>query len=171
MATGYQKSNSNNVDVIVLLAAETAANTIALAPPVLSSTPTNVQHYDLTDYKAQVGPVPDKGHIVIYSTAGSGTMTLGATRVFLAHKGGSVAVSGSLVKSGPYGVGADATKGMLNNGASFGETGSDVLYHREEITGLSCADGIAVQLGAFGGTNPAYQVELHLPKYGPGVVS
>lgn len=160
MATGYQKSTANNVDVIVLLAAETSANTVALAPPVLAATPTNVQHYDLTGYRTLFGAVPDKGHIVIYSTAGSGTITLGATRVFLAHNQGA-----SAVVSGPYGVGADLTKGMLNAGAAFGETSSNVLYHREEITGLSTADGIAVQLGAFGGTNPAYQVELHLPKW------
>lgn len=159
MAPGYQKSTSNNVDVIVLLAAETAANTITVPAAVLSATPTNAQFYDLTDYRSKTGrPVPDKGHIVIYSTAGSGVMTLGATRVFLAHNQGASAAVG-----GPYGVGADATKGMLNNGASFGETSADKLYHREEITGLSCADGIAVQLGAFGGTNPAYQVELHFP--------
>lgn len=160
MATGWQKSNSNNVDVIVLLAAETAANTITRPAAVLSATPTNVQFYDLTDYKSKVGPVPDKGHIVIYSTAGSGVMTLGATRVFLAHNQGASAAVG-----GPYGIGADATKGMLNGGAAFGETSANGIYHREEITGLSTADGIAVELGAFGGTNPAYQVELHLPKF------
>ena len=43
MATGYQKSTTNNVDVIVLLAAETAANTITRPAAVLSATPTNVQ--------------------------------------------------------------------------------------------------------------------------------
>ena len=169
MATGYQKSSSNNVDVIVLLAAETAANTITRPAAVLSATPTNVQFYDLTDYKTNVGPVPDKGHIVIYSTAGSGVMTLAATRLFLAHKQGV----GAAAVGGPYGVGADATKGMLNNGAAFGEDSAvaDRIYHREEVTGLSCADGIAVQLGAIAGTATAIQVELHLPKFGPGVVA
>lgn len=162
MAGAYQKSTSNNVDVIVLLAAETAANTITRPAAVLSATPANTEFYDLTDYRAKTGrPVPDKGHIVIYSTAGSGVMTLGATRVFLAHKQGA----GAAAVGGPYGVGANDTKGMLNNGASFGEDSAvaDKIYHREEITGLSCADGIAVQLGAIAGTATAIQVELHFP--------
>lgn len=161
MATGYQKSTTNNVDVIVMLAAETAANTITRPAAVLSATPTNVQFYDLRDYRSVTGrPVPDKGHIVIYSTAGSGTMTLSATRLFLAHSQGASAAVG-----GPYGVGADATKGMLNNGAGFAEDSgvADKIYHREEITGLACADGIAVQLGAITGTATAIQVELHFP--------
>lgn len=162
MAAGYQKSNDNNVNVIVLLEAAASANTVAWPSATFAAEPAVTELYDLTTYRTSVGPVPDKGHIVIYSTAGSGVMTLGACRVIVGNK-----ASG---KAGPYGIGADATKGMLNNGASFGETSTDGIYHHEEITGLSTIDGIQVNLGAFGGTSPAFQVELHLPKYGPGVV-
>lgn len=165
MTAGYQKSNSNNVDVIVLLDAAAAANTVAFPSATFAAVPAVTELYDLTTYKAVAGAaaVPDKGHIVIRSTAGSGAMTLGACRVIVGDK-----ASG---KAGPYGVGADATKGMLNNGAGFGETSTDGIYHREEIAGLSTIDGIQVQLGAFGGTAPAFTVELILPKFGPGVVA
>lgn len=158
MATGYQNSENSNCHRIVLLSGATAANTVTVPTVTLSSTPTGAQLFDLWTFRNTVGgQLADKGHIVIRSTAGSGVMTLGACRVFVSDKASGV--------GGPYGVGADSTKGQLNNGAAFGETGSDVIYHREEITGLSTIDGIQVQLGAFGGTDPAFTVELLIPKY------
>ena len=109
------------------------------------------------DYVAKVGPFPPAFDIVIRQTAGSGTMTLGACRLLVADKASAV--------GGPLGVGADATKGMLNNGAGFAEDGADVIYHRETIAyDLNHADGLQVQLGAIAGTATAIRVEAIIPR-------
>lgn len=157
MATGYQGSNSNNVDVIILIDAATTANTVTRAGATFSATPGVTAFYDLSDYVAKVGPFPPAFDIVIRQTAGSGTMTLGACRLLVADKGSAV--------GGPLGVGADATKGMLNNGAGFAEDGADVIYHRETVAyDLNHADGLQVQLGAIAGTATAIRVEAIIPR-------
>lgn len=157
MATGYQGSSNNNVDVIVLIDAATTVNTVTRASATFSATPGVTAFYDLADYVAKVGPFPPAFDIVIRQTAGSGTMTLGACRLLVADKASAV--------GGPLGVGADATKGMLNNGAGFAEDGADVIYHRETIAyDLNHADGLQVQLGAIAGTATAIRVEAIIPR-------
>lgn len=157
MATGYQGSTSNNVDVVILIDAATTANTVTRAGATFSSTPTVAQFFDLAALADAIGRLPASFDVVIRQTAGSGTMTLGACRLLVADKGSAV--------GGPLGVGADATKGMLNNGVGFAEDGADVIYHRETIAyDLNHADGIQVQLGAIAGTATAIRVELLLPR-------
>ena len=156
MATGLQGSENSNVNRIVLIEGATTANTLAATGVTLADEPTPSQFFDLRSYRTLYGSIPDEGLIVIRSTAGSAAMTLGACRVMVAHSGGF---------AGPLGVGADATKGMLNNGSGFAEDATDYLYHREVIAGLSMIDGIQVKLGAFGGTATAVNVELHIPLY------
>ncbi len=157
MATGYQGSSNNNVDVIVLIDAATTTNTVTRASATFSATPGVTAFYDLSDYVAKVGPFPPAFDIVIRQAAGSGTMTLGACRLLVADKASAV--------GGPLGVGADATKGMLNNGAGFAEDGADVIYHRETIAyDLNHADGLQVQLGAIAGTATAIRVEAIIPR-------
>jgi hypothetical protein len=151
MATGFQGSTDNNVHVIQLIAGALAANTVTLDPAVFAAAPAVTEFFDFG------GALPPSFDIVIRSTAGSGVMTLAASRVLVADKASAV--------GGPLGVGADATKGMLNNGAGFGETGANVIYHRETIDyDLNHCDGIQVQLGAIAGTDTAIRVELIFPR-------
>lgn len=162
MATGFQKSEDSNVDRIILIEGALTANTVAIGTvaTTLSTTPTVAQYYDLRAYRAIAGTIPDEALLVIRSTAGSGVMTLGACRVM---------VSTSSV-GGPLGIGADGTKGGLNNGSGFGEdaAAADHIYHREVIAGMSMVDGIQVQLGAIAGTATAINVEIHFPRYRRG---
>lgn len=159
MATGFQGSTDNNVHVVTLIEAATAANTVNRATATFSATPTVTQFFDLDGLREKLGgPLPPSFDIVLRSTAGSGVMTLGASRLLVADKASAV--------GGPLGVGADTTKGMLNNGAGFGEDGADTLYHRETIDyDLNHTDGVQVQLGAFAGTATAVTVELVLPRH------
>jgi hypothetical protein len=157
MATGLQGSENSNVNRIVLIEGATAANAVAVgtSATTLSETPTTAQYYDLRAYRALYGSIPDEALLVIRSTAGSGTMTLGACRVMVST--GAV--------GGPLGIGTDAAKGGINNGAAFVEDAANHIYHREVIAGLSMVDGVQVQLGTIAGTSTAINVELHFPLY------
>ncbi len=156
MATGLQ-GTVGNAHIVQLIAGATAANTVAVASVTLSSTPAVTEYYDLRALRAALGYAVNTVTIVLRSTAGSDVMTLASARVMVASADSSV--------GGPFGIGADATKGMLNNGAAFGETSANAIYHREVITGLASCDGIQIQLGAFGGTNTAIRVEMLVPAY------
>lgn len=157
MATGFQGSADNQADVFVLLTGVTAANTVALTAVTLAEAPTANQYLDLRPYRRTLGSIPDEADIVIYSTAGSGTMTLGISQLFVCS-----AVS---LQGGPLGTGAsDTTKGAINAGTALGETSADRIFHRQRISGLSGVDGVQLQLGAIGGTATALTVELHFPR-------
>ena len=155
MATGLQASNSNNFDVVRLLEGETAA-CAPVEAAVLSETPTSAQFFDLTALRAKRGPLPEETAIRVRSRAGSGVMTCAYVRIWLADKASATMV--------PYGVGADADKGKLNNGAAFGETGANVIRHQELVPYLGTADGIMAELGALGGTATAIDVDLIIPR-------
>lgn len=154
MTTGLQ-GTSGNVNTIQLIAGALAANTVGVAAVTISEAPAVTEYYDLAAYRAKVGWAPDTATIVIRSTAGTDVLAVQPCRVMVAD-------SASLV-GGPLGVGADATKGMLNNGAALGETSANAIYHREVISGLAAADGIQVQLGVISGTDTAIRVELLMP--------
>lgn len=138
-----------------------AANTIAegASPDVLRDVPSTTQFYRISLVSDRLDRLgyewPDESSIYLYETAGSGTMTLASARVIFYDSTSN--------KMFPAGTGADATKGMLNNGASFGETGSDKLRHAEPILYAHHWDGIAVEIGSFGGTSPTYNVEWRIP--------
>ncbi len=155
MATGLQGSNSNQFDVIRLLEAELAA-CAPVEPAVLAAVPTNAQFYDLTAHRTQRGKLPDGTAIRVRSTAGSGVMTCAYVRIWLADKASATMF--------PYGVGADADKGKLNNGGALGEDGANIIRHDELVPYLGHADGIMAELGALGGTATAITVELIIPR-------
>jgi hypothetical protein len=61
-------------------------------------------------------------------------------------------------------AGTDATaaseKGLLNEGAALGETGTDVIRHAERVFGLRDASRIYIEYGAFAGANLAMSAYL-----------
>lgn len=93
----------------------------------------------------------DLATLFVYSTAGSGTMTV-TTRLW--------GYNSQVAKWFPVGTGADATKGTINEGAATGETGTDVIAHAEPIQGLRAFQRVALQVTAIGGTNTAVSAVL-----------
>lgn len=138
------------------------------APPdgvpgdVLRPRPTSTQFFNVAELlpnmrnaQAVFDGWPDSSTIRLYETAGSGTMTLAYARIWLYD-----AVS---QKAFPAGTGSDADKGKLNGAVAFGETGSDKIRHAEPLAFTSHFDGVQVELGTFGGTNPTFNVDWFVP--------
>ena len=98
------------------------------------------------------GTVPEVCKIVVKSTAGSGAMSV-TLRLWEQH--GAAATDWA-----PSGIGADATKGILNGGAAIGETGTDVINHVEPVAYLGMCDAIDVQVTAIAGASTAITVYL-----------
>lgn len=160
MPVGIVKRTGSAI-VVRLLENIAAANTIAdgAAGDVLRALPSSTQFFRIaivTELLAELGyEWPDDTSICLYETAGSGTMTLASAKVLL--------YDGTSQKMFPAGTGGDTTKGMLNSGAAFGETSSDKIRHTEPILYVHHFDGIAVELGTFGGTAPTFNVEWRIP--------
>lgn len=158
MTTGLLK-RTNEYAYVRLIENLAAANTVAdgVAGDVLLPIPTPTKFFDLRvlDLPDQPFRFPDYSTILLYETAGSGTMTLSYARVVCYSK-----TAGKLFYPGP---GLDADKGKLNLAGALGETGSDTLRHMELFAYPGHCDGIQVQLGTFGGTNPTYNVDWIVP--------
>jgi hypothetical protein len=95
----------------------------------------------------------DAGIIELFSTVGSGVMTIpglvlwGRSR----HTG----------EAHPIGVGDNTTRGRLNSGIIIDEIGTDDLHFMESISGLSECDAVYLQpTAAFGGTITAIDAYL-----------
>jgi hypothetical protein len=148
MATGIQTA-SPRLKTVRLVESATAANGAPTGAP--SSTPAATVGFLLSS-ETLIGP---DCTVRLYSTAGSGVMTLSYARVW-----GYSTASTAWV---PLGVGTDADKGKLNNGAAFGETAADVIAHAEPLYDITHFDGVYVELGVFGGTATAISVDLDFP--------
>ena len=129
---------------IELLASATAAN----SPPSGSSAGLAV-----SDIVALFNYAPDDVTLLLFSTAGSATMTVTA-RLWGYHPIGAGYWC-------PLGTGADADKGKINAGAAIGETGADTIRHSEVISLVGIAGTrIYLEITNIGGTSTA--VEAHL---------
>jgi hypothetical protein len=89
--------------------------------------------------------------LLVWSTAGSGTMTV-TLRLW-----GYSSVSGTWH---PLGVGADSTKGIINAGSALGETGTNTIAHSEVVYGLKAFERVVCQVTAIGGTVTAISAAL-----------
>jgi len=163
MATGIQGIVRDRL-VIRLLENLAATNTVAegAAVDVLKERPLSTQFFDIGQvrtYLVDQGITdfvwPDDSWVEIYETAGSGTMTIASARVV--HYS---AASGKLFYPGP---GLDASKGMLNNAAALGETGTDKLRHKELLLYPQHADGLQIELGTFGDASQRHNADWHIP--------
>lgn len=63
----------------------------------------------------------------------------------------------------PSGIGGGADKGMLNGGLPLEEVSTNLLRHHEWVNQMVLADGVFIQLGAFGAVQPVH-VEIDLPR-------
>ena len=123
---------------LTLLASATATN----SPPTLASDGVSLATSAIRG---------DRGLCLVQSTAGSGTMTV-TIRLW-----GYSAVPAAWA---PLGYGADATKGVINDGAALGETGTNLIQHAELIDGLENFDRLYAEITAIGGTSTAISCYL-----------
>jgi len=127
-----------NTKGILLLDTATATN----SPPSGASA-----GLAINDIRSAFGCIPDVMSLLLFSTAGSGTMTV--TCKLWGHTPLS---SGQWL---PIGTGADTTKGTINAGAAIGETSADKLVHSEVIQVMGHFDRIYLEITAIGGTSTA----------------
>jgi hypothetical protein len=128
---------------IELLASATATN----SPPSGASA-----GIDTGDILRVFNTMPGTATLVLYSTAGSGTMTV-TGRLW----GYSSVGAGFWV---PMGFGADATKGVINAASAIGETGTDTIRHAETVSLLGHFERLYFEITAIGGTSTAVTVKL-----------
>jgi hypothetical protein len=170
MATGIIKVDPRGITVRLLenLAAAQGAPADGAPADMLKERPSSVQFFDLAAlyaaYLAQYSVPfewPDVCTIRLYETAGSGTMTVAYARLWLYDTLSQ--------KAFPAGIGADATKGYLNGGSAYGETGANLLRGAEPLMYPGHCDGINVELGTFGDASQRHNVDWFIPS--PGVAA
>ena len=133
----------NEAKSIVLLASVTATN----SPPSGASA-----GLAITDISNLYNFMPSEAGLLLYSTAGSGTMTCTA-RLWGYHPGPAAWF--------PLGTGADATKGTINAASTLDETAADKLRHLEPLALLGIAGSrLYLEITAIGGTSTAVTAEI-----------
>lgn len=93
----------------------------------------------------------DECEVRIYSTAGSGAMSIDYVRMW--------GYDPSSARWFPLGTGTDADKGKLNGGLPIGETATDQICHTERIN-VGGFTRFALSSGTFNGTAPTIQAFL-----------
>ena len=135
----------DHFDVYRLLDPATATN----SPPSGSSA-----GLDLSTYGGAFAKI-ELAELEVYSTAGSDTMTV-TLRLWGYDATADVWF--------PVGTGADATKGVLNNGAAIGETGSNTIRHTEPLYDLHVYSRLYLEITAIGGTATSITANLKIQR-------
>jgi hypothetical protein len=128
---------------IVVLASATATNS---APSGASA---GIAVADIANLFNQM---PVEAALLVYSTAGSGTMTA-TFRLWGYHPGPAAWF--------PIGTGTDALKGVINEETALGETGANAIAHCEPIALLGVIGSrLYVEITAIGGTSTAVEAAI-----------
>ncbi len=145
MAVG-DVTDLGKVAAIQLLAAATATN----------GPPTAITHgVEINELIKQFSP--RRGIITVASTAGSDTMSC-TLRAW-----GYGGMSGTWI---PPGIGTGSAKGLLNAGASIGETGTDMIRHAEPVEDIMFFRRVYLEIVAIGGTATALSAWLYIYRGG-----
>lgn len=132
---------------IVVLASATATNGVPTGSTVGISA---------AAIRKLFGKMPVEAALLVYSTAGSDTMTA-TIRLWGYHPGPAAWF--------PIGTGTDALKGTINEEVALGETGTDTIRHLEPIALLGVVGAqLYVQIAAIGGTNTAIEAAIVVRK-------
>ncbi len=99
---------------------------------------------------AQALGILDEAVLEVWSTAGSGVMTVTGRLWGYTEAAGWA----------PLGIGAGATKGIINGGATLDETSADKIAHKEVVSGLRDLERVYLELSAFGGAATAISARL-----------
>lgn len=128
---------------IVALATATAANGVPSGATAGLS---------LADVYALFGFMPSEVGLLVYSTAGSGTMSC-TLRIWAYHPGPADWF--------PLGVGTDANKGVINAQTSIGESDTDQIRHQETLSLPGVAgERLYFEITAIAGTGTSVEVAL-----------
>ena len=140
MALGDIADYSTNRS-LELLASATATN----SPPSGASAGVPVTSLQW-DYR-----VPDTVTLLIYSTAGSGTITV-TCRIWGYHP--------KAAEWFPLGTGTASGKGVVNNGAAIAEDQADQISHAEPLDLPIHFTRLYLEITAIGGTSTAVTADL-----------
>ncbi len=161
MTTGLQGTSDPRYATILLIEnGGTSAPTEAAAATALAAVPVATKFYATAGLRTQFGlcRIPAGSVVRICNTAGTGAVSISYVRMWEYHT-----VSAKMY---PLGIGADADKGKLNNGAALGVTGTDVLRHAETIPIAIRGDGIQAEIGVTAGTGTeTFNVYLDVPLF------
>ena len=162
MTTGLKGTSDSRYATILLLENSGTIAPVEAAPgTALSAAPaTGAKFYDVSGLLTTFGlrRIPAGSVIRIYNTAGTGAVSISYVRLWEYHTASQ--------KMYPLGIGADADKGKLNNGAALGVTGTDVLRHRETVPIAISGDGIQAEIGTTAGTGTeTFNVYLDVPLF------
>lgn len=161
MTTGLQTTQSNSRFLVVRLVEGATAATgkppEGAAATVCQAVPANTEFFDLRTLPILTSAMLKNCGIRIWNTAGTNPVSVTFARVWLYFA--------DIGKAFPYGVGADADKGKLNDTTmAMGETDTDKVRHFEVLPDLGLADGIQVEIGVTAGTgSEAFNVDLLVP--------
>lgn len=100
------------------------------------------------------GKIPQTVTLLIYSTAGSGTMTV-TCRLWGYHAKPAIWF--------PLGIGTASGKGVVNDGAAIAEDEADTLRHAEPLDLPSHFTRLYLEIEAIGGTSTAVTAQLIVP--------
>lgn len=165
MTTGLQTATNPLYREILLLEAQPVTaiplDGAAGSSSPLSATPGPTGFYDLRLLAPPTNrPLGDIGldddcEVLVENAAGTGTVTA-TVRLWLYYISTGLAY--------PWGIGADADKGKLNNGAAMGAVDTNKLRHRETVPGPGLADGIMAQVVSSTGTGTeTFNVRILIP--------
>lgn len=149
MALGDITNIDNDLYAVEILASATSTNS---APASLTA---GVAVQTVAD--AFGGAIPSDLSLLVVSTAGSSTMNV---TMRLWGKFGVLAGLTSVGAWAPLGVGADATKGVINAGSAMGETGTDLIRHVEPVSLTAHMQRLYVEITSINGTSTAVTVFL-----------
>jgi hypothetical protein len=136
-------------DVTVLGNGETCEVLVLDAATATNSPPSGASAGISVDLLGKFGSIPNAVGVKVWSTAGSGTMTV---TIKLWGRSNTTWV--------PVGAGADTTKGEINVVAAIGETTADSLVHSEVMNYPGMFQRIYAEIVAIGGTSTAVSVAL-----------
>lgn len=151
MTTGIQSGSSKHTVVCRLVDGASAANGKPSEAAVFSAVGVEAP---LLDRKG-----PTYASIRIYNPAGTGVVTVDYARLWVGQAD-PTDPGDAAGKWFPAGVGTDANKGKINNGAALGETSADKLRHSEVVVLPSHCDRLYAELGAITGSTVAINVDL-----------
>lgn len=157
MATGIQTTESKLNYTVRLVEGATSAAGAPSGLPV--AVPAAGQGFAMAALGSgyTVGP---EVTVWTYSTAGSGTMSIAASRVWVFHYTSSTA--GVWVLPG---TGTALTVGYLNEGGAYDETSANQISRVETLYLPAHYDGIYVDLGAISGTATAVNVDIKFARH------
>jgi hypothetical protein len=162
MTTGLQGSGTDPRYATVLLIENggTSAPVEAAPATALAAIPVATKFYAISGLLTQHGlrKLPAGCVVRVCNTAGTGAVSITYVRLWEYHSASA--------KMYPLGIGADADKGKLNNGAALGVTGTDVLRHAETVPIAIRGDGIQAEIGVTAGTGTeTFNVYLDVPLF------